>query len=280
MHILIADAGGTKTDWCLSDGGNIVDRISTEGINPYHQTDSDIEATVRGMVDLAAKRSSLCIDAIRFYGSGCDIKMSVKMKNTLSKLLRCDDVEVGSDLLGAARALCQTEEGLVAILGTGSNSCYYDGNTIVDNVFPLGYILGDEGSGAVLGILFLNALFKRRLPNKVEHDFKSAYHCDYSDVLKNVYREPMANKFLASLSPFIKDHIEIEEVRNIVKYNFRNFFANNVSVYGKKSFTINAVGSIAWNYDTILREVAREEGYEVGKIMASPMEGLVDFHKK
>lgn len=280
MHILIADAGSTKTDWCWTNEGSVSHRVSTAGINPYHQTDSDIEAIVKGLIDSSPRSSYCSIDAIRFYGSGCDTRMSPKVKTILTRLLLCEDVEVGSDLLGAARALCQADEGLVAILGTGSNSCYYDGNTIVDNVSPLGYILGDEGSGAVLGKLFLNALFKRRLPEKVHHDFMSTYGCDNAEVLNKVYKEPLANRFLASLSPFIKDQIDIEEVKNIVKYNFRNFFANNISVYGKKSFSINAVGSIAWNYENIFREVACEEGYVVGKIMASPMEGLVDFHKK
>ena len=178
----------------------------------------------------------------------------------------------------ASRAVCQHQEGLACILGTGSNSCYYDGVKIAENVPPLGYILGDEGSGAVLGKLFLNALFKGTLPASMKEDFLQKSSLTYPEIIQRVYRQPMANRFLASTSLYIYEHLDVPALRELVKDNFRDFFRKNIAKYQRPDLSIGAIGSIAYHYRDLLREVAEEEGYTLGKVAKSPMEGLVAFH--
>ena len=189
-----------------------------------------------------------------------------------------DRIEVESDLLGAARAVCQHQEGLACILGTGSNSCFYDGEKIVGNIPPMGYILGDEGSGAVLGKLFLNALFKGALPDGMKADFLQSSGLSYPEIIQRVYRQPMANRFLASTSLYISEHLDVPALWELVKQNFRDFFHKNIAQYGRHDLPVGAIGSIAYHYRDLLQEVAEEEGYNLSKIAKSPMEGLVAYH--
>ena len=175
---------------------------------------------------------------------------------------------------GGARAF-GCDEGIACILGTGANSCVYDGNEITANVPPLGYILGDEGSGAVLGRMFINALFKCGLSAELRDEFLCETGLTLADIINKVYREPMANRFLASTSLFIHNHLDNNDLRTLVVDNFKAFFRRNVSLYGRRDLPVGAVGSIAFYYKTELLEAARSEGFEVVKVIKSPMDGLV-----
>lgn len=272
---LIADAGGTSTTWYLSPSHI----FSTFGINPFQQNEDDIYKLVNDF-----KRSSLdnpdvpSVSAIRFYGAGCTPAKIAMVKQALIKAFggEVEDVEVYSDLLGAARGLCGHHEGVACILGTGSNSCLYDGEKIVQNTPALGYILGDEGGGAVLGRMFLNALLKGRLDKAVADAFFDEYGMNQAAIIERVYRQPLANRFLASFSKFISEYRDNPTVNVIIRENFSNFLSNNIKPYNCKK--LNFTGSIAYHYAEILRDVAAQNGYEIGKITQSPLEGLAEYH--
>ena len=272
---LIADSGSTKTDWCVVDGGEVVFRTAGHGINPFQQNDAEVENIVNNEFTSSFDGVER-IAEIEFYGAGCRDGMVPRMERLLRKLFfNAVRVDVCSDVLGAARALFGDREGIACILGTGANSCLYDGRRITANVPPLGYILGDEGSGAVLGRQFINALFKGRLPAAMRDEFLSETGLTLADIINKVYREPLANRFLASTSVFIRNHLENKALRDLVVDNFKNFFKRNVNLYGCRDLPVGAVGSIAFYYKSELLEAAEVEGYKVGKVIKSPMEGLV-----
>ena len=274
--ILIADSGSTKTDWALTDGGRVVKRVATQGINPFHQNAAIIHTV---LTDELLPHLTPTIREVYFYGSGCRPEVVQPMVATL-RLCFADAsrIEVHGDLLGAARALCGHSEGIACILGTGANSGLYDGTSIVRNTPPLGYILGDEGSGAVLGIRFLNALYKGMLPTTVADAFFHETQTTMEEAIARVYRQPLANRWLSSLSTFIARHVDNPQVRGLVVDNFRLFFRRNVVQYGRRDLPVAAVGSIAWYYKPLLTEAASMEGFAMGTVSASPMEGLLAYH--
>ena len=284
---LIADSGSTKTDWCLVDETGIVKRMTTQGINPIHQTKEEIKEILKASPD-PSQGGETCPPSpithhpspqIFFYGSGVTPLQREPMCQLLCEAFpEASEVTAESDLLGAARALCQHQEGVACILGTGANSCLYDGQQIVKNTPALGYILGDEGSGAVLGIRFLNALYKGALPDSLRREFETQMGLSMSDVINRVYRQPLANRWLASLSTFIHSHVDLPEVSAMVTENFRCFIRRNVLPYGRKDLPLNAVGSIAWHYRDQLQEAAETEGFTLGTVVQSPMDGLISYH--
>lgn len=273
-RILIADSGSTKTDWAV---GAL--RFRTQGINPVHQGEADILRILQEEL-LPQVMASGPVDAIRFFGSGVRPDLEMPMQHLLQRVFPdVHAIEAKSDLLGAARALCGQGEGLACILGTGANSCLYDGERIVKNTPPLGYILGDEGSGAVLGKLFLNALYKNRLHESAQADFEVFSGLKMPQVIDRVYRQPQANRWLASLSECIHGQLHHDEVRRLVTGNFRDFIRHNVNPYGRRDLPLSAVGSIAFFFREQLEEAADEEGYAVGKILRSPIDGLVEMEE-
>ena len=275
--ILIADSGSTKTDWAL---GKL--RLKTQGINPIHQDDEAILSILRQelLPNLKSQTSNLKSQfsnpkAIRFYGSGVRPDQEVRMQRLLSQVFpSASDIEARSDMLGAARALCGSSEGIACILGTGANSCLYDGELMGANTPPLGYILGDEGSGAVLGRLFLNALYKERMYAGAREEFEQHTGMTMSDVIARVYRQPMANRWLASLSVYIGTLLRHPEVRDLVVQNFRDFIVRNIVPYQRPDLPIGAVGSIAYYYRDQLAEAVQAEGYTLGTVLRSPIDGL------
>ena len=286
---LIADSGSTKTDWVLIDGGNAVGRYATAGINPFHQTEDVILdilrrellsqlATICGPVDEVLNSSQAGQWEIFFYGSGVRPELVGEVQRMLGHVFPGAAAEVNGDLLAAARAVCGRRAGIACILGTGANSGLYDGSAIVANTPPLGYILGDEGSGAVLGRNFLNALYKGFINKTLLTEFEHEMHLSMALVIDRVYRQPQANKFLASLVPFIARHIDSEEVSNLVTDNFCSFFRHNVVQYGRSDLPVCFVGSVAYHFEKQLRQAARGEGFDVGSIIKSPIDGLIDYH--
>ena len=275
--ILIADSGSTKTDWCVAKDGFTVKRFTTQGINPYHQDERRINGIV--LDELLPQTGEYKLKKIVFYGSGCRDETIPTMKNILYSAFNNNvEVEIYSDLLGAARAICGHEEGIACILGTGSNSCLYDGNKIVGNIPPLGYILGDEGSGASLGKIFINEIFKNSQMNDLKTEFLQVLQMTEGDIIDRVYRQPMANRFLASLAPFIHSHIERHEVNEIVTENFRQFLLKNVKRYHRDDLQVSFIGSIAWHFKSQLLQSALEENVYVGSVEKSPMDGLLRYH--
>lgn len=275
QHILIADSGSTKTEWDL-DGL----RIKTQGINPFHQDDDTIRAILYD--ELLPQLYSHCSVSefsslkVSFYGSGVRPELEEKIVRLLSEAFpEAKQIDAHSDLLGAAIALCGHSEGIACILGTGANSCLFDGQRIVKNTPPMGYVLGDEGSGAVLGIRFLNALYKDRLPHTILSDFEAYIGMSLAQVVDRVYRQPLANRWLASLSEFIHAHMDEPLIEALVVENFRDFLRYNVDPYGRRDLPVSALGSIAYYYQSQFLEALKSEGYTVGKILRGPLDGLV-----
>ena len=274
--ILIADSGSTKTDWCLVDNGVLVKQIFTKGTNPFFQTEDEISAEVSE--NLLPYLDTAKVDAVWFYGAGC--AFPEKNEIVRAAIARHLDVpiEVGSELLGAARGLCGSQPGIACILGTGSNSCFYDGKEIVSNVSPLGFILGDEGSGAVLGKMLVGDVLKNQLPAALKEEFLSRYELTPAIILERVYKKPFPNRFLASLSPFLVEHLDVPEIHTLVLNGFKAFFDRNVKQYDYKQYPVHLIGSLAFYYRSVLQEAAEQTGVRLGTIKQSPMEGLISYH--
>ena len=277
--ILIADSGSTKTDWALSPQTAAANAslFTSQGINPVHQDRSVIAGILRQ--ELLPQLNPENVSCVCFYGSGVRPELEPVMVQLLQEAFpQAKQVEAHSDLLGAAHALCGHNYGIASILGTGANSCLYDGETIVQNTPALGYILGDEGSGGVLGKHFLHELYKGVLSENIRAEFEREYSLTMADVIRRVYREPMPNRFLASLAPFIHRHLSDPAVRDLVIDNFRDFFRYNIRPYGHPEMPVSCVGSVAWYFRDQLAEAANAEGFNVGTILRSPIDGLVRFH--
>jgi N-acetylglucosamine kinase-like BadF-type ATPase len=276
--ILIADCGSTKIDWCLVDEGKVVKQIFTCGMNAVMLSKDEISE--RLAKELVPELEGLNMEAVYFYGAGCiSTDVCENVANAIRQNITANRVEVHTDLLAAARALCGHEAGIACILGTGSNSCYYDGSQIVKNVSPLGYILGDEGSGAVLGKLLIGDVLKNQLPEDLCQKFLQQYNLDRVTIIKRIYREPQPNRFLASVSPFLLQNINNPAVHKLVLSSFTAFFNRNIAQYPNyHNLNVNFIGSIAYFYKDILAEAAALCGCTVGTIIKSPMQGLINFH--
>lgn len=279
MKYLIADGGATKTDWCLAQDGNILARIITLGINPFHSDDEAITKTLTE--ELIPKLPAEAKGAdIFFYGAGCTPEKCITMQALLKRLFPdTKTVQVYSDLVGAARALCGHQPGIACILGTGSNSCFFDGTNVVQNTPPLGYILGDEGSGAVLGKTLVADVLKGLMPQDITEAFFKETGLTKENFLDNIYRKPLPSRFLASMAPFVGNHIDNPAIHELAVRNFRNFFRRNVASYKHPELKVNFIGGLAGAYSKQLAEAAELEGFQVGKIKQSPMEGLLDYHR-
>lgn len=279
--ILIADCGSTKIDWCLLNGNEKVAQIFTTGMNALLLTEE--EMTERIKTELMPHIVNYKVDEIYYYGAGI---ISDEIKSHVVNALKANiptatKIEVDSDLLAAARALCQHEPGVACIMGTGSNSCYYDGEKVVDNVSPLGYILGDEGSGAVLGKLLVGDVLKKQLPEHICEKFLKEYDTDRTKIITAVYRQPAANRYLAQFAPFLQNNMDEPAVHDLVVRAFTAFFLRNVASYDNyKNLPCNFVGSIAFYQKKALTEAAEALGITIGTIIQAPMEGLIKFHSK
>ena len=279
-RILIADAGSSKIDWAvLNLPGGEATQVSSPGVNALLAEDDDV---VKALRDVKARLGDIPeFDTIYFYGAGCATdRVCRRMTELIGQVWKCGDIRVSTDLLGAARALLGDERGIACILGTGSNSCLYDGREILVNIPSLGYILGDEGSGAAIGKRFIGDAFKRQLPERLLEDFTESLGLSLSDIIEKVYRQPSPNKFLASLMPYVASNLWNPYVYSVVLQEFKRFFKRNVAMYeGSRSIPIGFVGSVAWNFREVLEEAAASQGFEIGKILRSPIEGLIAYHK-
>lgn len=277
--ILIADSGATKTDWCFGTTLCHSQIIQTEGINPFHQATDNINQILRNGLLPQLPCSSSDIQALFFYGAGCTPEKASQLTSLLTQTFPHATIEVHSDLMGAARALCQHQPGIACILGTGANSCLYDGVKIIQNIPPLGYILGDEGSGAYLGKRFLGDCIKQQLPAELLEGLLKEYQLTLSDILEKVYRQPMANRFLASLTPYIYKHKQQQKVHLFLTNCFTDFFQRNVLVYpGCHQVPIAFTGSVAWYFRQEIEEAAQALNLQTGIFIQSPIQKLKYFH--
>ena len=275
---LIADCGSTKIDWCVIENGKVVKQIFTCGMNAIMLTEEEMAERITN--ELRNEVEGFQIDEVYFYGAGCiSDEVCGNVRRAIAQSIPAGVIEVHTDLLAAARALCGHQPGIACILGTGSNSCYYDGEKIVDNVSPLGYILGDEGSGAVLGKLLVGDVLKKQLPEELCEKFLKQYELDRLTIIQKVYKQPGANRFLASVTPFLIQNIEEPAIHRLVLNSFKSFFVRNIANYDNyKNLPVNFIGSIAHYYQDVLREAAVAVDCHIGTIIKSPMEGLIAFH--
>ena len=273
--IAIADGGATKCDWALVENGEIVERVKMAGINPFSVPEEQIRSVVKEEFMPVASRYD--ITHIWFYGAGCGMAGET-VKRVLTDFFPSTKIVVGSDIDGAAMACCADGEGIVCILGTGVSSMQVEGGKCTKRLPGPGYILGDEGSSAVLGRRLVGDCLKNQLPEAIRDEFLAEYKLTQEIILEKVYRQPLANRFLASLTPFLSKHRDVPEVHKLLVESFTDFFIRNVKQYRRPWLPIHFVGSIANAFSTELKEAAESLGMELGTILQSPMEGLIRYH--
>lgn len=270
MRVLIADSGSTKTHWVLLDEKGQAGEWMGQGINPALAT----VAAITALLPDDCRADSIC-----FYGAGCKGEGAVRMRQVLcERYPGVSAVSVESDLLAAARSLCGNRPGVACILGTGANTCFYDGERIVENVPTLGYVLGDEGSGASLGRLLLRDVLRGSVSPAVARGFRETFGLDETEIVRRVYREPAANVFLASFCPFLAAHRSDAGIRTLLVSEFMRHLETSVVRYGRPELPVNYVGSVACHFQEELREAAACLGLTVGEIHQRPMPGLIRYH--
>ena len=275
--ILIADGGSTKTEWReVSEGTGGKSYISS-GINPFFVSGEEI---IRLLGIELPQLAGVKVNRVFFYGTGVSNSTKAEIvKGALRSFFRTDELFIGSDLLGAARSLCMNDPGIACIIGTGSNSCYYDGREIAANVSPLGYILGDEGGGAVIGRKLVAGVLKKQLPGIVIENFFKTYHYTPAEILDNVYNMPFPNRFLGQFSRFISDNIHVPELQSIITSSFDEFIVRNVLSYPEaRQYPVNFTGSIAYHFRPFLEELLLKYRLQPGIFTLTPMDNLVTYH--
>lgn len=272
QRILICDSGSTKADWLYTNGDS-EEAVRTDGINPVRDSCESINRIIASLPDWTP-------ECIYFYGAGCIEPYSASVRKALQERFQKALVSVESDLLGAARALFGHEEGIACILGTGSNSCLYKNGQITANVPPMGYILGDEGSGAVLGRQLVSDIVKGQLSQELKDAFMEEFQLTPALIVENVYRKPAANRFLASLCPFLSKHRDYDEIQRLLASEFERFLRRNVLLYNRPDLEIRYVGSISVHFEHELRNVHAKMGLKMGNVLASPVKKMMFFHHK
>ena len=272
QRILVCDSGSTKADWLYANGDS-EEAVRTDGINPVRDSGESINRIVASLPDWKP-------ECIYFYGAGCIEPYSASVRKALQERFPKALVSVESDLLGAARALFSHKEGIACILGTGSNSCLYKNGQITANVPPMGYILGDEGSGAVLGRQLVSDIVKGQLSQELKDAFMEEFQLTPALIVENVYRKPAANRFLASLCPFLSKHRNYDEIQRLLASEFERFLRRNVLLYNRPDLEIRYVGSISVHFEHELRNVHAKMGLKMGDVLASPVKKMMFFHHK
>lgn len=280
MKILVADSGATKTDWRIINENSTIEQARTIGFNPFYSEigyfQQDIETQLYPLLD------KYDVSAVHYYGAGCsNSKNQAIVAKMLGELFPKSEKHVTHDLLAAARALCTHEKGIACILGTGANSCLYDGKTIVDNVPSLAYVLGDFGSGSTMGKELLSAYFHKRLPQELAIKFNERFQLNRDDMIERIYKKPMAAAYLASFSKFLFDNANDPFIHSLIVEQFEKFLTYYVLPYkDARDLKIHFTGSVGYYYNSILRSVADGMGLTVGNIVRAPIAGLALFHQE
>ena len=277
--ILIADSGATKTDWRMILPSGQVEKIQTLGFNPYFNDSGSIYTElVKNLVPYLSES----IQEVYFYGAGCNGDKNEVVRVALQMALPdAENIEVQSDLLGAARALAGSETGIVCILGTGSNSCLYDGREIIKKPFSLGFWLGDEGSGGYLGKKLLIASLRDELPKDLKAGFDRQFQTTKKEIMNNLYSRPNPNRYAATFARFLFEHLTHPFVSHLVESAFNHFFDYFVCRFPKyEQIPVHFTGSVAFYYQEVLRHLAQERNLRIGNILESPITGLTWFHSE
>ncbi|HEY4323598.1 MAG TPA: N-acetylglucosamine kinase [Mucilaginibacter sp.] len=277
--IIIADGGSTKTNWCLvtEEGKKVY--FNTEGYNPYFSSTAYIIQSLKENLPTDLEKDQ--ITEVDYYGAGCSTpEMRKIVEDAMKVVFTKAKVNIGHDLLAAARALLGTSEGFAAILGTGTNTCLYNGKEVIQNIDSGAYILGDEGSGCYIGKKLLTDYLRGYMPEAVRKNFWETFKLTPDDVNEQVYTQPRANRFCASFSKFVYDNnVHLEYSRNLVRTSFEDFFRNLVTHYPNyQKYTFNCIGSVGYNFRNVLEEVVTENGMVIGNIIRSPIDNLVKYH--
>jgi glucosamine kinase len=276
--ILIADGGSTKTTWCLVDAHSTRSLFHTEGYNPEFIGTAGIIASLHH--NLPSTLAPADITEVYYYGASVVTPAQIAtVADAMQKVFGHARVFVGHDLLAAARALLGRQPGFAAILGTGTNSCLYDGETIAHNVDSLGYFLGDEGSGAFIGKALLRDYLRGDMPAELEAEFRATYGLERDAIFDRLYNQPFPNRFIASFAKFAYDHQQASYCQELVAEAFDLFFRNIIKKYpGYQAHTFNCVGSVGYSFREALTQAATAHGMQVGKIIRSPIDDLVSYH--
>lgn len=277
MKILIADSGFTKTDWRLIGDGGDISQAKTAGINPYYQKEEEMLKEIQALHHQIPDK----IDQIYYYGTGCSSATNRdKIASLLKRYYPHAEIDVNHDLLAAARSLCGDQAGIACIIGTGTNSCLYDGERITQNVPSLGWAVADEGGGTYLGKVLLTDYYRKDMPKYLRLLFKEEFELTKDGFLTKIYQEPTPGRFLASFAKFISQHIADPYLYQLVYTSFDLFFKRNVMKYdGHKDLPIHFAGSVAYYFGNILRDVAVTNGLQIKHIIQEPIAGLTLFHQ-
>ncbi|MDR2586182.1 MAG: ATPase [Prevotellaceae bacterium] len=279
MRTIIADSGATKADWRVVHPDGTIQTVVTEGINPVLLSQEQICTILQILYDSIEGK----VDEIHFYAAGVTgPQMENMMIECFAKSFPQANAFAYSDMVAASRSLCGNHSGIACIMGTGSNSCFYDGTSMAPDKVPAGgFIIGDEGSGAVLGRKLLSDFIKRQLPKEIEQSFKTLFpDVNVDFIIQKVYREPKPSRFLASFSPFLNDNRNHPHINNLLRTSFAEFFSRNISQYDFTRYPVNIVGSIAFFYSDLITEEAQKQGMTIGTILQGPIEGLLKYHLK
>lgn len=274
---LIADSGATKAEWSLLNNGK-QKTILTQGISPYFLNKGQVIDVL--LKELEPGLKNIQVDEVHYYGTGCANPDNARlMKKAIKQVFPEADIEVNHDLLAAARALCGDGKGIACILGTGSNSCYYNGKRIISNSPGLGYILGDEGSGAYLGKKVLQYYLYNTFDDELRGRFDVTYLTNKAEILENVYKNPLPNRYLAGFVMFLAENRGHYMIENIIEDCLNDFFFTHLCKY-KEIWTlpVNFVGSVAFGFKDVLEELCHSYEFELGKILKKPMSGLIEYH--
>ncbi|HWA34728.1 MAG TPA: hypothetical protein VG737_11385 [Cyclobacteriaceae bacterium] len=277
--IIVADSGSSKIDWRLISLDGSISQASSPGFNPYYQPIGDLRTCI---VDSLAPVARESVKRIFFYGTGVSSQKNQDLiREQFLEFFPEATVEIEWDLVAAARALCGHEPGIACILGTGSNSCLYDGEKISGQVANLGWILADEGSGATIGKKFLFDYLRKRMPSKLADQFKARFPLTREEFLERIYQGEKPSTFLATFSKFIFQHLKEPYCYKLIYDSFAEFYENNVMAYeGYKNLKVHFVGSIGFYYSDLLRQVANDKGITVKNILETPIAGLTLYHQK
>jgi len=279
MAILLADSGATKCEWCLAESKKRKQTVFTQGISPFFLNTTQIETILRTELLPNFKKVPV-IDAVYYYGTGCSNPENIKIvKKAIAKIFLRADIEVTDDVTGAARALCKDEKGMACILGTGSSACYYNGKKIVKNSPGLGYVLGDEGSGASLGRKVLQYYLYNTFDEELRYKFDAKYATTRAEILENVYKKPLPNRYLASFTLFLAENRGHYMIENIIEDGLNDFFFTHLCKYTESwKLPIHFVGGVSFAFSDIITDLCHSYEFEQGIILKNPMEGLIQYH--
>lgn len=279
MNVLVADSGSTKTEWCYKNDKGINKKFHTDGLNPFYHTPESIRKIINFSIRPEIPGQKL--DALYFYGAGCSLPEKRKLLNdAFAETFPDTLIEVYDDLLGAARAICGSNPGIACIIGTGSNSCEYNGSKIIDNIPSLGFVLGDEGSGGYIGKKIIRSYFYREIPEEIASYMDKTFNMDRKVVLELIYHGPQPNRYVASFTNLTSEFKDHAFIRDIIKQGFEEFVSAQVMKYtNHQTYAIGFVGSVVYYHQEIMKSILDSYSLKTGTFIKQPIDNLIHYHK-